>query len=424
MTCARKSRIVLLSGNSLCHNPRVMKEATALACAGYDVQVLGIWLDPSLKARDLHLLQSAPFRFVPVLDCTHPGFGAEVAHVLRRVRRKSANVLYALTGQESSIQLGFGIDRLIACAQDIPADLYIAHSEPCLYVARKLLRRGKRVGVDMEDWFSQDLLPEARRRRPIGLLETLERELLVHGAYASCPSRAMSAALAEAYDCTPPAVVYNAFPWGDRQGIDGLRNDRRDASIPSICWYSQTLGPGRGLEDLVAAIPLLKHDMEIHLRGNPAPGFEDWIRTRVPDHWRPMIFFHPLVTNDRLLSRIAEHDIGFAGELKYCRSRDLTVTNKILHYLLGGLAVVASDTIGQREVASQAPEAVRLYASGNPQALANNLNELVASAELLRRTKTAALTAAQKTFCWEQQEGALLDAVSRGLLMPIQRDAE
>ena len=62
-----------------------------------------------------------------------------------------------------------------------------------------------------------------------------------------------------------------------------------------------------------------------------------------------------------MLSRIAEHDIGFAGEQNYCRSRDLTVTNKILHYLLGGLAVIASDTAGQRQIAAQAGEAVRVY---------------------------------------------------------------
>jgi len=107
MTSARKASIVLLSGNSLCHNPRVMKEAAAFAHAGYDVQVLGMWLDPTLKARDLILLQDAPFRFVPAIDCTLLGFGSAAEHVLRRARRKSANLLHSLTGRESTGQLGF-----------------------------------------------------------------------------------------------------------------------------------------------------------------------------------------------------------------------------------------------------------------------------------------------------------------------------
>jgi hypothetical protein len=43
------------------------------------------------------------------------------------------------------------------------------------------------------------------------------------------------------------------------------------------------------------------------------------------------------------------------------------------------------------------------------------LNSLLASPEHLQRAKAAALEAAQMTFSWERQEGALLDAVARAL---------
>jgi len=415
MTRVRRSTIVLLSGNGLCGNPRVIKEAAALARAGHEVHVLGLWLDPALKARDLRLLEGAPFRFVPALDCTLPGMRRAATHFVRRARRKAAHALHALTGRESAHQLGLGMNRLLACAQEIPADLIIAHSEPCLHVAWKLMDRGRRVGVDMEDWFSEDLPPQARRQRPLRLLRFLERELLTRGACATCPSRAMSDALADEYGRTPPTVVYNAFPWAERQAIDGLRKDRRNAGIASICWYSQTLGPGRGLEDLVAAMPFIESEAEIHLRGRAAPGMEKWIRSRIPERWQQRVFFHPLVPNDELLSRIAEHDVGFAGEMKHCRSRDLTVTNKLLHYLLGGLAIVASDTAGQREVAARAAGAVQLYEAGNSQALATALDSLLESAERLGRAKAAALQAAERTFSWEREEGALLEAVAVAL---------
>ena len=320
-----------------------------------------------------------------------------------------------MTGWESPHQLGFVVNSMTAHARAIAADLFIAHSEPALYVAWTLMRDGRRVGVDMEDWFSEDLLPESRRQRPLRLLRFLERELLVHGVCASCPSRVMSEALANEYDCKPPIVLYNAFPLADQEVIDGCRKDRCNPDIPSILWYSQTLGPSRGIEDLVAAVPLLQSEAELHLRCRPLPGMEDWIRNHIPECWRQRVFFHPLVTNEQLLSRVAEHDIGFAGEMKYCRSRDLTVTNKVLHYLLGGLAVVASDTTGQCEVAEQASGAVELYPSGDPRALAEVLNELTGSPERLARAKTSALQAAKRAFCWEKQEGALLQAVDAAL---------
>jgi glycosyltransferase involved in cell wall biosynthesis len=340
----------------------------------------------------------------------------------RRAAKSAADHLYVKTGLQSRLQVGFGMGRLMRHTLCAPADLYIAHSEPALLIGRALLRRGRRVGVDMEDWFSEDLLPEARRRRPLRLLGSLERELLSHGAFSSCPSQAMSAALAQEYGCAPPAVIYNAFSWSEREalGESATATDRRDRTLPSIHWYSTTLGPGRGLEDLIAALPLLKSAAEIHLRGRPAAGFTEWISGRLPAAWRDRLFLHPLVPNDQLLARIAEHDIGFAGEAKYCRSRDLTVTNKLLHYLLGGLAVVASDTAGQREVASQATSAVLLYPSGNAPALGAALNGLLDSAELRARTKAAALEAARQTFCWERQEKALHEEVASALRRPLQ----
>ena len=409
------SRIVLISGNCLCHNPRVMKAATTLARHGYDVHVLGAWLDADLKARDQAMLAQAPFRFEPVFDATLPGFWRTAAHTRRRARRKAANTMYGLTGWQSRDQLGYGIGRLLARARAIEADLYIAHSEPALYAAWRLMQDGRRAGVDMEDWYSQDLLADARARRPLDLLRRLESELLVKGVYATCPSRVMSAALADAYGGKPPAVIYNAFPAAERATIDGVRKDRRDTGLPSIYWFSQTLGSGRGLEDLIAALPLFDRDVEIHLRGDPAPGMEEWIRSQTPARWQERVFLHPLVPNEELASRIAEHDIGFAGEQPYCSSRELTVTNKILHYLLGGLAVVASNTAGQREVAMQASGAVTLYEPGNPAGLAQALRTLIDSPESLARAKAAASQAAERTFCWERQEQILLGSIEAAL---------
>jgi glycosyltransferase involved in cell wall biosynthesis len=228
----------------------------------------------------------------------------------------------------------------------------------------------------------------------------------------------MSEALASTYGCPPPAVIYNAFPWADRDSIDGRMKDRSIRQVPSIHWYSQMIGRGRGLEDLLAALPHVKHEVEIHLRGMPVLGFDDWLSARVPQKWRHRVFVHSLVPNDELLSRISEHDIGFAGEMKFSMSRNLTVTNKILHYLLAGLAVVASDTVGQQEVASRAHGAVLLYPSGDAPALAAQINRLLASPELLERTKACALLAARETFCWEQQEKTLLGSAVRAVGEP------
>src|SRR5439155_12598676 len=138
---------------------------------------------------------------------------------------------------ETRFALGPLTRSLSRAAFATPADLYLAHSESALAVASDLLRSGKRVGVDMEDWYSEDLLPEDRRHRPHRLLRDLERDLLRRGAYAACPSHSMSEALTHEYGCIPPVVIYNAFPWSDRKALDGLSKDRRNRDRPSVHWF-------------------------------------------------------------------------------------------------------------------------------------------------------------------------------------------
>jgi hypothetical protein len=107
--------------------------------------------------------------------------------------------------------------------------------------------------------------------------------------------------------------------------------------------------------------------------------------------------------------------VGFAGEVSFCPSRDLTVTNKILQYLLGGLAVVASATSGQAEVARVATGAVFTYPTGDAAALARELDRLCASPEALTAAKARALEHAQNTFCWERQVPTLVASVSNAV---------
>jgi len=417
-TARPSARIVILSGAHLSRNPRVHKEALALGRAGFDVEVLGAWTDAEVAAQDSAILEKArPFRFTPVIDLTRQAPLAMLRRRCHTVMDRAARMVSRSLDETSPWRFGWTVAALARQARTRHADLTIAHLEYGLAAARPLLDVGRRVMVDMEDWYSEDLLPEARQTRPIALLRQLEGDLLRRGAGATCPSKAMSRALADAYNCPPPLPLYNAFPWAERRALDGERRDRPPGGNPTIHWFSQTVGPGRGLEDLFAALPHLGRAVDVHLRGTPVRQFDAWLSATIAPAWRPRVTVHKLVPPNQLLSRIAEHDISFAGEMLFCRSRDLTVTNKILQYLSAGLAVVASDTAGQREVAEQAPGAVMLYPSGDPVALAGRFNDLLNSADRLRAAKDAALRAAKAVFCWERQEDTFLKAVGSALNM-------
>jgi glycosyltransferase involved in cell wall biosynthesis len=407
-------KVTILTGNHLCHNPRVIKEAACLAAAGYEVRVLGGELDSELTLRDQALAARQPFAYDVSFSLIDRRPIGRVSSFLIKTRRRAAFEAKRWFGWELSGGLGYAARAILRKALEQPADLYIAHSEPALWVVRELHRRGFRVGVDMEDWFSESLLPAARVVRPVHLLKDLERFALTHAAHATCTSHAMAQELANAYGCAAPTVIYNAFPWNDRAGIDARCEDRIGSSgKPSIHWFSQSIGPDRGLETLLGALRLVGRDVEVHLRGNIG-GYDGWLRGLIPELCKERVHIHPLVDNHALLSRISEHDIGFAGEAPDTRNHDLTVSNKILHYMLGGLAIVASDTAGQREIAAGC-RAVRVFASGNVQSLADAISGLITSADTLSNAKRGSLLCAERSFCWEVQARQLVESVNTGL---------
>ena len=405
-------KILILIIGHLCNAPRPQKEAETLAKAGHEVTVGGIWFDSEFAKRDNLLIQDKKWRFIPVIDFRPHN---RWQNVLVRLQGKIAKEGYKRFEIFSPELLGYGARAMLKFARKVQADLTIVHSEVGLWVGNQLLDEGFKVGVDFEDWFSEDLLPEARVTRPIKQMKQLESRLARECKYCLTTSHIMAEKIAKAYDTPKPTVIYNTFPWAERESIDNKFLDRKNLNIPSLHWFSQTIGKGRGLETLFSALNYIQTPFEIHLRGNCSDSYRSFLKNLVDQQWHNYIFFHPTVSNAELISRIAEHDIGLALELRNIKSRDLTITNKFFQYLQGGLTVVATDTLGQQEILSQYPEIGNLIPSDNPMALAKTLENLLQNKLKLNQTKNHALSIFQKKLCWENHDVVLLDKIQQSL---------
>ena len=415
-----ESFVAIASGNHLCSNPRVVKEACALSAAGFKVCVLGGAYTAGLKQRDLRLAKGRNWEFRHVYDLTE----SATARIWLKAQRKFGLFLWAKARLANPWQIFYGTGKVARAVARLDADLTIVHWEAALPAGIRLLKRGKAVGIDMEDWFSEDLLASARSSRPIAMLAAMEKKLLSEGVHSTCTSEAMADALVGRYQCPRPLPIRNVFPSAERDKMDGVWKDRteltgrndpsfpRSATTPvSIFWYSQTTGPGRGLEELFAAASLLRGNFQIHLRGD-IRGYEAWFDGLVAPHVRAKTRIHAVVDNEELLSRIAEHDVGFAGERPEPPSRDLTITNKLFQYLQGGLAVMASKTSGQKEAANAADGAVILHEPGDVAALSANLQRLIDDRSALNAMRAAAWKAGGR-LSWENEAPKLVDAVKQ-----------
>lgn len=408
------ARILIITNGHLCRNPRPLKEATTLGRAGYDVTVLGVRNHAASEATDAALLRTAPFRrlTVDLLPAAGSAPLAERAAVFaRRLRLRLARAAASRFGWPSMESLG-PASALLRAATRHAADLTLVHNEVPHWVGTRLLAAGHHVAADIEDWHSEDLLPDARAGRPLPLLRTTERTLLHAAAFTSTTSQVLAGALQARYGGRRPIVLSNSFP---------LQPDPRTGPCgdpPAFFWFSQTLGPGRGLEEFLAAWTRTARPSRLVLLGELHAGYRARLLAPLPPARRGEVTFLPLVPPAALPAVIARHDIGLALEQSASLSRDLTITNKILQYLNAGLAVVATPTAGQREVLSRAPDAGRLVAFADPAAAAADLDAVLADRTALVRHQAAARRAAAAFYSWEREAPVLIAAAAAALRGP------
>jgi glycosyltransferase involved in cell wall biosynthesis len=399
-------RVLIVTNGHLCRNPRVVKEADALGRAGCHVTVLSLRNHAPSVALDAQLADGAPFRHEEINLLS----GAGLKAFRRRLVVWGARQAVGRLGWQALSALG-PAGSLLRRARRHDADLIIVHNELAHGVGLRLHAEGRLVRADIEDWHSEDLLPGDRQQRPMELLRRQESGLLNRLPGTSTTSHALADALHARYGGIRPQVITNSFPL---QADPRTARDR-PAEAPSFFWFSQRLGPGRGLEQFLAAWQLTTRPSRVVLLGEPAAGYREELLASLPPTRRPAVAFLDCVPPAALPSLIARHDIGLALEGSELPSRNLTITNKILQYLNAGLAVVASDTAGQREVLAQGPDAGVLVRPTGSAEFAAALDALLGSSERLSHRQHAARQLAETVYCWEREAPRLVALVESAL---------
>lgn len=394
----------------------MVKEADALSAAGYDVRVVASQHVDWVAEWDTELVASKIWKYVPV-RWDRSSNKSSFLRIKSGLRQRGFRVTTRFNnriGAERAYSRLF--DELLSKVLTEPADLIIAHNPQALPVAGAAAAKLRcRFAFDSEDFHTGEFLEDQQSSPEARLLSRLEAKYLKQCVFVTTPSEPISDALQRKYQIDRPIAIHNVFPWKDRRELDGQIEDRRGDGL-SLYWYSQVIGLDRGLQDVIRAASLLRGTFQLHLRGILRPD----VHSELMDLARQFrvaekIVFHEPVHPSKLLSRTAEHDIGLSLEQPLSENRNLTVANKAFFYLLGGLAVVASTTEGQRNALANMNSAVTLYDPGNYGALALELQRFIDSPELLKQAKSNALRAAETRWNWEVESQRLLTLVEKVL---------
>jgi glycosyltransferase involved in cell wall biosynthesis len=405
-------RICSLTPHQLVNNPRIVREADALAAAGHDVRVVAVDMLPAHGALDHELMRGRTWRLERV--DIRPAGRARRRWFVSGARQKAARALWR-RGVRSERIAGLAYARTfsetLSRAVSEPADLIIAHTQPMLAVAGEAARRLKcRWGFDCEDILSEEFGEGITDRAHQDLLRLLERTFIPRADYVTVASAEFARWLTGQYRIAPARLISNVpsrveAPAGPRPGYPDARPHL------SLYWFSISIGPQRGIEDAVRALPHLDVPAVLHVRGRMLPSYEPTFRELLASTGvAERVVVHDLARPQDVVRAAADHDIGLVLTQPCCVNHELAVPNKVYAYMMAGTVVGATATAGHRSALAGLDVGFE-YRPGDHQALAAQINALAADPAQLRARREAAFQAAMTRWNWDVEQRRLVDLV-------------
>ncbi len=406
-----KFKIVIVSSGQLSLNPRLVKEADALTAAGYEVIVLYAYWNDWGNRYDEQLLPEKKWKAILVGgDPRQQRFTWFLSRIIyttcRTILKKTGNFNYV-----SEFAVARSSYFLIKAAKKYKADLYIGHNLgalPAIVKTAKLYK--KPSGFDAEDFHRQEVTDDANSFH-FKMCKYIEDKYLPSVDYLTASSPLISENYSALYHRKVTCIL-NVFPKTQLPPIS-----QSDEIKPlKLFWFSQTIGPCRGLEMIIEAMGIKKMDAELHLLGKADDAYKNHLLQLAQDAGLPgnAIFFYEPVRADAIFNLATQFDIGLASETGFCLNNNMALSNKIFTYLQSGLAVAVSSTHAQKAFIEEYPQIGKIYRDANE--LSIILNEYNENRELLFKTKKAAFTAGQTLLNWENEGQAFLNVVKEILI--------
>jgi glycosyltransferase involved in cell wall biosynthesis len=406
-------RICVVTAGHLSTCPRMLKAADALHAAGYRVRVVSTrhvdWAwrtDRSVRERRSWAWQ--------VVD--YDRSSARARQLTTGMRFHAAQAASRTIGT-ARVPLDVGVrgysrvhDELVEAIASEPCDFVYGGTTGALAaVAAGARRLGVPFALDLEDFHSAEQTGPGSALAH-GLAERIESDVLPRATFLT----AGSPMIAEAYHAkygVHPSAIHNTFSVNFPPTSNPARPLR-------MYWFSQTLGPGRGLDDVVAGVGRSGIAVELHLRARPMPVYAAQLAARQAEV-APLLklVLHDPAPPDQMVDLAHGYDLGLSVEDTLVVSRRLCLTNKIFTYLAAGVPVLMTATPAQSRLATDLGPAAEVYDTGNIDALAAILQRWDADANVRCLAAHSARAAAERRWHWEHADdrGALLNAFQEAL---------
>ena len=394
-------KILFITTVNLSTNPRILKEIRLALSLGYQINFLGFHLGNWSDELDREIRQGIPSPEFIYLDASRTNYIRWLGHSLSerfntvrwKLNRKNLFLAASASTKRTFALLDFG-KKL----RSGDFDLVIGHTLGALYPASVMAKRaGCPFAFDVEDYHPGEHM-DRNNSEEISRRKLIMKRILPEAAYVSASSPLIGSMTKElcGLDGKKLIRVLNYFSAAEfRQPI--LQTGKKIKLI----WFSQFIGPGRGLEFILAAWDSLKKDFELTLVGNAEHGLKEIIREGIE--------IVPPLQQSALHELLSRYDIGLALELTgRDKNRDIALTNKILAYYQAGLYILATDTAAQKDFIDGHPGTGKLFPQNDGRSLLNAMKEIQ---ENIIHIRSGAINRFHDAVVnsWEHESGKLKD---------------
>jgi len=388
-------------------NPRLVKEVDTLIAQGYNVKVICCFYQYWAQAFDVQITRKYPGIYT---YCGGSPIKGVTRYYLTRIRQKLAFILSTRTKKfgiaENAISRTHA--EALKFAKKFKSDLYIAHNLGALPAAVIAARfHGAKVGYDAEDMHSGQFTTV---NDPNYLLNCyIEEKYFPATNYFTVASPLIGEEYRRLYPYLAPVVIDNVFP---RVRVPFKS---ADSGPLRLFWFSQTVGPERGLEAVIIAMAQVRSPVELHLLGFCSSVYRNELYALAAANGlgKAQLYFHDPVPADKLFSFASGFHIGIAGETGTTLNRDICLTNKLFVYVQTGLAVLASDTRAQSLFLRTFPGIGILYPKDGGGCIASAIGHYANNREILTEIRKANYQLGQKTLNWENESEKFLAVIHR-----------
>ena len=407
-TLNRNKKIVLVTTGQPSANPRMMKEYRSLKKEGYQVKVLYTYTSPWAHHIDENNFNSGKIDrndFLLIGGSPNKNkFSYLKSRLYFKIFRTLSNFSNLIFIKEMSMsRTAF---QLYIKSRTINADLVIAHYLGAVPAALRVAKINHIKAIfDAEDFHrgEKEYYPGMMKK-----IIDVENKLFPMFDFVSTASEMITDKYQELFPKSKFITINNVFSIANLQKPQLINKDQ---SI-KLFWFSQFVGPNRGLEIIFDALKILNNqNVHFYILGDRK--YDMFLKTEINKlNFKDNIHLVDPMPEENIFEFASKMDIGLAAEIPYCLHKDICMANKIFTYLLSGICILASDTSAQTQFIEQNKGIGLNYINNDPKDLAEKINSLLNNTNLMNEFKMNAYELAKNKMNWETESKKIINLVN------------